>query len=203
MSTSTAPLALPAAAAPAPRRQIFVGTALACVAITMLVGGMLAIWVLLRDRVVSGGGRFPVDYIIPEVATNVMLMTIWALCMFAQWAVYSGSRGDRAHTALALGVTGLLAVAFINAQAFVYTDMAVEIRAENYGVLFYAVTGTMMAIVIAGLIFTSVAAFRALSGRLQETEILSAHALYWYFAAAAYYRGLVRRLRHQVSSAPR
>ncbi len=186
MSTPTAQLALPAAAAPAPRRQIFVGTTLACVALTMLIGGMLAIWVLLRDRVLETGGRFPVDYIIPEVATNVMLMTIWALCLFAQWAVYSGSRGDRAHTALALGVTGVLAVAFINAQAFVYADMAVEIRAEYYGALFYAVTGTMMAVVIAGLVYTTVAAFRALSGRLQETEILSAHALYWYFAATAY-----------------
>ncbi len=127
MSTATGQLALPPAAPPAPRRQLFIGTALGCVAGTMMLGGMLAIWVLLRERVVDGGGRFPVDYIIPEVATNVMLMTVWALCLFAQWAVYSGSRGDRAHTALALGVTGLLAIAFINAQAFVYVDMGVVI----------------------------------------------------------------------------
>ena len=186
MSTSTATLALPPAAAPAPRRQIFIGTALGAVAGTMLIGGMLAIWVLLRDRVVDTGARFPVDYIIPEVTTNVMLMTIWGLCLFAQWAVYSGTRGDRAHTGLALGVTAIMAIAFINSQAFVYVDMAVEIRADYYGSLFYAITGTMMAIVIAGLVYTTVAAFRALGGRLQETEILSAHALYWYFAAAAY-----------------
>jgi heme/copper-type cytochrome/quinol oxidase subunit 3 len=186
MSTTTAPLALPPAAPPAPRRQLFVGTALACVAGTMFIGGMLAIWVLLRERVVDSGGRFPVDYVISEVATNVMLMTIWALCLFAQWAVYSGSRGDRAHAALALGVTAILAIAFINAQAFVYVDMGVEMRADYYGALFYAVTGAMLAIVIAGLVYTTVAAFRALGGRLQETEILSAHALYWYFAATAY-----------------
>jgi len=186
VSTSTATVALPPAAAPASRRQIFIGTALGAVAGTMLIGGMLAIWILLRDRVVDTGARFPVDYIIPEVTTNVMLITIWALCLFAQWAAYSGTRGDRAHTGLALGVTALMAIAFINAQAFVYVDMAVEIRADYYGALFYAITGTMMAIVIAGLIYTTVAAFRALGGRLQETEILSAHALYWYFAAVAY-----------------
>lgn len=186
MSTPIATLELPPAAPPAPRRQLFVATALACVAGSMLIGGMLAIWVLLRERVVDAGERFPVDYIIPEVASNVMLMTIWALCLFAQWAVYSGSRGDRAHTALALGVTALLAVAFINAQAFVYVDMGVEIWADYYGVLFYAVTGAMTALVVAGLVYTTVAAFRALGGRLNETEILSAHALYWYFAAAAY-----------------
>ncbi|MGA1051042.1 MAG: cytochrome c oxidase subunit 3 [Ilumatobacteraceae bacterium] len=177
---------LPPAAAPAPRRQMFVATALAGVAGSMLVGAMLAVWVLLRERVVGAGERFPVDYVITEVATNVMLMTIWALCLFAQWAVYSGRRGDRAHTGLALGVVGVLAIAFVNAQAFVYSQMGVGIADDYYGALFYAVTGTMTAIVIAGLVFTSVAAFRALGGRLQETEVLSAHALYWYFAATAY-----------------
>ncbi|HEY5663361.1 MAG TPA: cytochrome c oxidase subunit 3 [Ilumatobacter sp.] len=183
---STAPLALPPAARPAPRRQVFMATALGCAAGTMMIGGMLAIWVLLRERVVDSGGRFPVDYIIPEVASNVMLMTIWALCLFAQWAVYSGTRGDRAHAALALIVTALMAVAFINGQAYVYATMGVEIDADYYGALFYAVTGAMTAIVIAGLVYTAVAAFRVLGGRLRETEILSAHALYWYFAAVAY-----------------
>jgi cytochrome c oxidase subunit 3 len=184
--------ALPPAAPPAPRRQLLVATTLAAVAGTMLVGGMLAVWVLLRERYLSEGlageaiDRFPVTYIIPEVASNVMLMTIWGLCLFAQWAVYSGTRGDRAHTALALGVSGLLAIAFINAQAYVYADMAVPIADDYYGPLFYAVTGTMTAIVIAGLVYTAVAAFRVLGGRLRETEILTAHALYWYFAAAAY-----------------
>ena len=186
MSTATGQLELPPAAAPAPRRQLFIGTAVACVAATMLIGGMLAIWVLLRERVVDGGGRFPVEYIIPEVATNVMLMTVWALCIFAQWAVYSGARGDRAHTALALGVTGILAIAYINAQAFVYADMGVAIDETSYGTLFYAMTGTMLALVVAGLVYTAVAAFRALGGRLSETEALSAHALYWYFIAIAY-----------------
>lgn len=186
MSAPATTLELPPAADPPPRRQLFVATAVAAVAGSMLVGSMLAIWVLLRERVVDAGERFPVDYVITEVATNVMLMTIWAVCLFAQWAVYSGSRGDRGHTGLALGVVGVLAIAFINAQAFVYSQMEVGIRDDYYGALFYAVTGTMLAIVVAGLVYTTVAAFRALGGRLQETEVLSAHALYWYFAAIAY-----------------
>lgn len=192
MTAAAEPLALPSVAAPAPRRQLFIGTALAGVSATMLVGGMLAVWVLLRERYLTAGlageqiDRFPADYIITEVATNVMLMTIWVLCLFAQWAVYSGSRGDRAHTALALGVCLLLGLAFVNAQAFVWFDMEVPIAADHYGALFYAVTGTMVAIVGAGLVYTVVAAFRALGGRLAETEVLSSHALFWYFAAAAY-----------------
>ena len=103
-------LALPPAGLPAPRRQLLVGTALACVAGSTLIGGMLAIWVLLRERVVDRGERFPVDYIITEVASNVMLMTIFALCLFAQWAVYAGKRGDRAHAALALAIVAIMAI---------------------------------------------------------------------------------------------
>ncbi len=192
MTTAAEPLAMPHAAPAAPRRQLFMATALACVAGTMLIGGMLAVWALLRERYLESGlageaiDRFPVNYIITEVASNVMLMTIWSLCVFAQWSVYSAARDDRAHTALALGVCALLAIAFINAQAFVWFDMEVPIDADYYGALFYAVTGTMTAVVVAGLVFTAVATFRALGGRLRETEVLSSHALFWYFAAAAY-----------------
>ena len=186
MATVTAPLELPAVAPAAPKRQLFVGTAVACVGGSALVGGMLAVWALLRERAVSTGARFPLDYIIHEVATNVMLMTIWAICLFAQWAVYSGSRGDRSHTGLALGVTGVLAVAFLNAQAFTWSQMGVEIQDAGYGALFYAMTGTIFAIAVVGLLYTVIAAFRALSGRLGDTDVLTAHALYWYWAAAAY-----------------
>jgi heme/copper-type cytochrome/quinol oxidase subunit 3 len=177
---------LPPVAPPPPRSQVFVGTTLACLAGSMMIGGMLAIWVLLRERVVDAGERFPLDYIITEVASNVMLITLFALCLFAQWAVYAAKRGDRGHTALALGVVAVLAVAFINGQAFVWYTMEVEVKDEYYGALFYAVTGTMLAIVGAGLVYTAVAAFRALGGREREVEIVTAHALYWYFAAAAY-----------------
>lgn len=185
-------LALPGVAAPAPPRQLFVGTAVACAAATMMIGSMLAVWVLLRERYLADGfageslDRFPADYIIPEVASNVMLMTLWALCLFAQWAVYAGNRGDRVHAALGLGVSAIMAIAFINAQAFIYVDMGVVIDETYYGTLFYAITGSMLALVVAGLVYTTVASFRALSGRLGETEILSAHALYWYFIAVAY-----------------
>jgi len=179
-------LALPSGLAPALRLQLLVGSALAGLAGTTLIGAMLAVWLLERQQAVNAGERFPMKYIIPEVATNVMLITLFGLCFFAQWAVYSARRQDRGHTGLALSVVAILALAFINAQAFVYSQMEVELAEGVYGSLFYALTGTMMAIVIAGLIFTVVAAFRTLGGRDWQSEIVSAHALYWYFAAAAY-----------------
>jgi heme/copper-type cytochrome/quinol oxidase subunit 3 len=179
-------LALPAGPAPAPRRQIFVGTALACVAGTMLIGGQLAIWALIRERAVDAGQRFPAKFEIPEVASNVMLMTLYALCLFAQWTVHSAKRGDRMHVGLSLGIVGLMAVAFVNAQAYVYHRMEMPIADGGYPGMFYAITGTMLALVIIGLVFTAITAFRSLGGRGGELELVASHALYWYFVAAAF-----------------
>jgi cytochrome c oxidase subunit 3 len=179
-------LALPPGPAPAPRRQIFVGTALACVAGTMLVGGQLAIWALIRDRSVQAGERFPGTFEIPEVPSNVMLITIYTLCVFAQWTVYSAKRGDRMHVGLSLGIVALMGIAFINAQAYVYTTMGMPVAEGGYPGMFYAITGTVVALVIIGLGFTAITAFRALGGRDDELELVSSHALYWYFVAAAF-----------------
>ncbi len=179
-------LALPAAPAPAPRRQIFVGTALACAAGAMLIGGMSGIWLIIRSRAVDNGERFPVDFVIPEVASNVMLMTIFGVCFFAQWTVWAARRRDRTHTGLSLFVVAIMAIAFINAQAFIYYTMAMPIAETGYAGMFYAMTGTILALVVIGIAFTAVTAFRSLGGRLRDSEIASAHALYWYFVAVAY-----------------
>jgi heme/copper-type cytochrome/quinol oxidase subunit 3 len=177
--------ALPPAPPPAPRRQVLMGTALVALAGSTLMGGMLGIWMLMRERAVDAGERFPGDATIPEVPSNVMLITIIGLCLFAQWTVYAAGRDDRANVGLSLGLVGIMGIAFINAQAFIYVTMELPIAEGGYPGMFYAVTGTMLAIVVCGLVFTLVTAFRALGGR-SERELVAAHALYWYFAAAAY-----------------
>jgi cytochrome c oxidase subunit 3 len=180
--------ALPAAPAPPPRRQMLIGTALAGAATVMLVGGMLAIWILQRERALDAGETWvPEGITIPEVPSNVMLIGIWGLCVFAQWATWSARRGDRAHTGLALGVVAIMAIAAINAQAFVYSQMGLPIAEETgYGAMFYAVTGTVVALMVIGLVFTGVTAFRFLGGRSADREIVAAHALYWYVLAAVF-----------------
>ena len=46
--------------------------------------------------------------------------------------------------------------------------------------------GTMLALVVIGLGFTAITAFRALGGRGDELELVSSYAMYWYFVAAAF-----------------
>lgn len=184
-------LALPPAPAPAPRRQLFVGTSLVCAAGATLIGGMLALWLRFRKVAISGPDHrwLPKGVSIPQVASNIMLLSFIAVCIFAQWAVYAAKRDDKRHTGLALFLTGLIGLAIINAQAAVYAQMALPIRdakGSAYGVMFYAVTGTFLAFLIIGIVFSFVTAFRYLGGRTREREIVTAHAIYWYFAAAAF-----------------
>jgi cytochrome c oxidase subunit 3 len=41
-------------------------------------------------------------------------------------------------------------------------------------------------LLIIGMLFSVVAAFRYLAGRVDDHEVLTAHAIYWYTTAAAY-----------------
>ena len=187
-------LALPPASQPAPRRQTFVGTAVAGAAGLMLIGGMLATWLQFRaDAPVRESMKrgfikdwMPAKIVVPEVAANMILIGLFVICIMAQWAVYSAKRNDRTHTGLALGVTALLALASINAQIFIWTQMGVGARDGAFHSMFYAVTGTMTALLLSGLVYTAVSAFRYLGGRTKEVELVSAHALYWYFLTAAF-----------------
>jgi heme/copper-type cytochrome/quinol oxidase subunit 3 len=95
-------------------------------------------------------------------------------------------RADRVHAALALGLTGLLGIAIINAQAYVYNQIELPIADSGYAGMFYAITGTMLVLTIIGVVFTAVTAFRVLGGRGRDTELAAAHALFWYVLTAVF-----------------
>ena len=180
---------IPVAAPAPPRRQVLVGTALASMAALMLMGGMLAIWLLERQKWLarpSNGRWVPEGVEVPGVATNVMLVTALAIPLFAQWAVSASKRGDRAQLGMSLGLVALLAVAIVNAQLYVYGVMDIGVASSGFAGMFYAITGLSVVMAIVGMIFALVAVFRSFGGRESESELLAAHALYWYVFAAAY-----------------
>jgi heme/copper-type cytochrome/quinol oxidase subunit 3 len=185
-------LALPSAAAPAPQRQVFVGTALGCVAAGSLIGAMLALWMRFRTDAleVTGGRWVPKGVKVPLVPANTMLLAFVLIFVFAQWTVYAARRDARSHTALGLALVGFIGVAIVNAQAFIYARMKLPITgqaATAYNTMFYAVTGTFLLLLIIGIGFTVITAFRYMGGRTTDREIVSAHALYWYFLGALFF----------------
>jgi len=163
----------------------------------MLIGSMLAIWLDFRSnaplRESTDGTKMLRDWLpenikIPEVATNTMMMTFVITCVMAQWAVYSSRRNDSKHTSLALGVVLLTEIALVNAQLAIYSQMGIGVRDGSYMTMFYAVTATMLAIIIVCMGFTILAMFRSIAGRAGDRDLVSAHALYCYAVSAIFNR---------------
>lgn len=186
--------ALPPAPAPAPRRQLIVGTAFGGAALAMFFGGMLAVWLRFRNaaplKTASNGEQIkdwlPEGVEIHQVSSNLMLMTMVVGCLMAQLAVYSAKRGDRVHVGLGLGTAVVMGLAVINAQAFLYGQAGVAIDGGVFQSMFYAITGAWMLLVMVLITGTAVAAFRYLGGRTEDHEVVSALALFWYLATAVY-----------------
>lgn len=187
----------PALAAGPTRRTstVFVATAFVAAGVAALMGGMLAMWLQFRanapTRVASDGVSLIKDWLkkdvaIPEVAATTMVFTFVIACVMAQWAVYSAKRNDASHAGLALIVTSMLGVALINGQAAVYMQMGIGILDGPYQTMFYAVTGTMLFLLVTGLVFSLVTMFRVYAGRVRDYQVVSAHALYWYFLAMTF-----------------
>jgi heme/copper-type cytochrome/quinol oxidase subunit 3 len=185
-------LALPSAAAPAPRRQIFVGTAIGCVAAGSLIGAMLALWMRFRTQALDAAdGRWvPKGINIPLVPANTMALAFVLIWVFAQWSVYAARRDARSHAALGLTLVAVIGVAIVNAQAYIYARMKLPINGKGataYNTMFYSITGTFLLLMIIGIGFSAITAFRYMGGRTSDREIVSAHALYWYFLSALFF----------------
>ena len=174
---------------PPRRRQLLVGTAFSAAACAMVVGGMLALYMQIRDN--NGGNTkdwLPAKAVINEVASTTMLITLLSASLLVQWAVHAVYRGDRRHAAYALGLTATFAVAVIVAQVRIYDDMAVKVKVGPYGPLFYGISGTFLALVVIGIGFTAVAAVRALGGRTSgaDREIVSATAMWFHMLSVVF-----------------
>ena len=59
--------------------------------------------------------------------------------------------------------------------------------ATAYNTMFYAITGSFLLLLIIGIAFSVITAFRYMGGRTTDREIVSAHALYWYFLSALFF----------------
>ena len=66
------------------------------------------------------------------------------------------------------------------------SELGLGIADGPYASMFYAITGTFVALLILGMLVSVVAAFRFLGGRTGDHEILVAHSIVWYAITAVY-----------------
>lgn len=183
--------AIPAMSAPAPRarpRVLLVGTVLASAAAVMAFAGMVALYLAVRaETIAETGSWLPEGVDIPLLPGNMGLVTLAMSAVTMHWALYSIGNDDRRNTYLALGVTLVLGLAFINGMAFYFTQIGLGVS-EPVGVLVYGIVGSYLAMVGAGLLFASLMALRALGGQYsaRDREGIAAATLFWYVTTAMY-----------------
>ncbi|CAN5650672.1 hypothetical protein BH20ACT2_BH20ACT2_02890 [soil metagenome] len=190
--TTTTPGAIPAlapAAEPIRPRVLLTGTALAVVGAVMAFAGLIGTYLEVRAATLEETGAWlPEGVSIPLTPGSMGMVTLAMSVVTMQWAVHAIGERDRTNAYVALGLTLVLGVAFVNSTAFLYTQMGLGIADSAPAVLIYAVTGTHLAMTIGALVFNALMAFRALGGQYagRDREGITAAALFWYATVAIY-----------------
>ena len=167
---------------------MMVGTFLAIAAGTMLIGSLLAGWLAARDVALTAGSPWLREGVsIPNLAVAVTYLTLLMSSFTAQWAVYAARIDDRKNLYVALGITLLLALAFLNGLSFVFDQLGLEAGMTDVATHTYAVTVTHLLLVLAAIVLFVVMGFRALTGQVsaRRLELVASAAAFWHFTVLA------------------
>ena len=189
-TTAISPLAT--APAPEPRRPrvLLIGSAFGSVASALVVLTTLGVYLQVRDDFIDSGGTggVPDDFVLPLTPGGMGMVTLAMSLVTISWAVWALRRDDRPHAYLAVGVTLLLGIAFVNATVYLYQQLSLPLVFSGLGGLFYIVTGAHLVMVVVDMVFVAVMGFQSLGGQLtgRDAEGMSAAALYWYVTVLVY-----------------
>jgi heme/copper-type cytochrome/quinol oxidase subunit 3 len=173
-------------------RVLLVGTALAAGAIIVLFAALIGMYLRVRHGVITGPPVDGVDPVwfadgqtIPLTPANIVMATMLLSCVSMRWAVQAVRDDDRRNALFALALTVLFGGAVINATSFLYTQSGFTVSAEATnpaGLLFYAVTGSHLALIVGALLFAVIMTVRTLGGEYgsHDREGIVAASLIWY-----------------------
>lgn len=184
----TATHALPPAPPIKRPRRTSVATSFVALGSIMVFAVLLGLYTQVRTDVLAEGGEWLQSVDIPLTPPNVMMATLAMSVVTMQWAHYAIARNDRVNAYLALAITLVFGVAFINSQAYMYSLMGLGVRDSVPAMFVYTITGAHLAMLLGAMVFVGVAAFRALGGQFSPSQhdAVTAAALYWYVTVAVY-----------------
>ena len=186
---SQSPLALPSSAPPIRPRLTLIGTALASAAVFMMFAGLIGVYLSYRSESLASTGKWlPAGASIPLTPANTAMFTLLLSVVTMRWAVYAVTNNDRQHAYVALGLTILFGLCFINMTTFLYTQMHLGVAKSPAGVLIYVITGAHLALVMIALLYAALMTFRTLGGEYagSDREGITAASLFWYVTVAVF-----------------
>jgi len=155
----------------------------------MAFAGLVVIYVQQRQHARATGQEWFPEGSVELGPAGMMMMTLVLSMVTVQWAVQAARTEDRPHGFIALAVTLLFGAAVINQFWFVYADTAFAIDDGVAQLLFYVVTGSFIAMLLAGLAMFTVTTIRALMGSPGRdlAHTVQAAAIYWHMCVLCYF----------------
>jgi heme/copper-type cytochrome/quinol oxidase subunit 3 len=176
---------------PASRRpnSLVVATGLVVAAGVMLVAGMIGIFLTLRNQVEAPGTNWvPRGISIPNAPLGMAVFTAILSSITVQWVVWANRRRERGHTLVAVGVTILLGVAWINMVFFSFNFMELPIGSSQWANMAYTLAGMAVALGMVAIGFLALMAIRVFGGEegVEGLPPVAAAAFFWHFSVAAF-----------------
>jgi heme/copper-type cytochrome/quinol oxidase subunit 3 len=142
----------------------------------------------LAARAQAGGAWFPETVVIPLSPPNIAAVTLLLSSVAVHWARAAIKADDRPNAYVALGLTLLFGLAFINSAVYLFTQMGAAIGGSTAELFLYVIGGFHITTIAIGIVFVALMAFRTLGGQYsgRDAEGLTAVALYWDVAVVLY-----------------
>ncbi len=170
-------------------RLLVLAVSLVSAAMAMGFVGLLSVYIAQRADVISTGERWLPDGVdIPLTQPNFMGVTLAFSVITIWWALYAVRKNDNGNAYLAFALSLLFGFAFIAQTAYLFTIMEIEIAADPRGVLFYAIIGTHIVMMIAAMMYAAMTALRTLGGdyNSRQFEGVLSMAIFWTVTVALY-----------------
>jgi len=181
-----------AALSPPPQqrpRVLLIGTAFASVAAAMVIVAMAGNYLMERAAVVNAGGTWLPDSVnLPLTQPNVMFFGLVMSSITVQWAVSAVRNDDRINSYLALGLTFLFGLGFVNMTAYLWSQSDLAVDTDMAAVLIFTLTGTHLVMALAAMVFVALMGFRALAGGYDARQYdgIASAALFWHVMVAMF-----------------
>ncbi len=171
---------------PARPRVLLVGTLLSSMGVVMAFAGLIGTYLALRAG--AEGPWLPETVAIPLSPPTMALTTLLMSVITIHWAFYSIGNDDRPNTYVALGLSLVLGLAYVNSAIYLYTQMGASIGGSTPELLIYAISGFHLAVTIGAMVFVALMVFRTLGGQYsgRDREGLAAAAVLWDVMVAIY-----------------
>jgi len=157
----------------------------------MFFAGLFAAYFNIR----ANAGTWPPDVSIYEGNTDplqilplvgpatVILIASSFTCQMGVWAI---RRNDRTGLTRAIGITVVMGIVFLLAQAIDYTELwskGLTLASGTYGTTYYTLTGFHSAHVFGGVVMLAVVLYRSMAGQFsaRHHDAVEATSLYWHF----------------------